>query len=464
MRVCVSSAAVAALLCGVLLSCVQLPRKPAETVSFSRLPDLTPPPAGGDALGLAGTFAGVHNGALIIAGGANFPLGWPKTATGTTAPKVYHRDVYVLVPSPSGLSEMTPDGDPMADSQAYAWHTFADVLPHGFSYGVSIPTDDGLICYGGEWKAPLVRDPASGKLAQERHLSARGFVLRWEPDMRQVTMSDRLHDDAAPLPDLTRGCALFGAARIGTRIYAAGGDTANGPSKQFLVLDLARASDEAAFRWTTLPSWPGPARMKHVVAAQSDGSTDCIYLFSGTGPDGARLTDAYRFSPGATGVTAGQAWLRLADVGQGTPEGTRCVAAAPGIACAGNLVLVLGGDDGAYYQRSEWTTLQANLVAARKAGGTEKLEALNAEMDRQMMAHPGFRRDILAYHTVSDTWTTLAALPAQPDPIRDNTVGNHVTTNVVQWGDVLVMPTGEVRPGVRSPRIWVLRLGSGGEK
>ncbi|MCC6681678.1 MAG: sodium:solute symporter, partial [Phycisphaeraceae bacterium] len=48
-----------------------------------------------DAIGVAGPVVGVHNDALIVGGGANFP-----TAEGQSiwdASKVWHDDVYVLI-------------------------------------------------------------------------------------------------------------------------------------------------------------------------------------------------------------------------------------------------------------------------------------------------------------------------------------------------------------------------------
>ena len=435
-----------------------------QSVTIGRLPDLPAPPAGGISLGLAGTFAGTHRGALIVAGGANFPDGWPKDKSGGPPQKVYHRDVYVL--------EKVDDADPK-------WHVFANVLPHGYSYGVSVSTADGVVCYGGEWKEPLAMDPETGKLGQKRHLSAEGFVLTWDAEAKKVALGTKLGEQGQALPPLPTATAYFGAALVKDTIYIAGGDCGEGPTDQFLSLNLKGKG----LKWEALPSCPGSPRWKNAVAAQSDGDSDCIYLFSGSGPDGMRLTDAWRFSPKAlTGAreqfdgepaefpawvkqrdTSGlvprhQVWRRLADVGAGDP-GVRCVAAAPAAKAGANHILVFGGDDGDYYQRPEWKALEAEIKAAQ--GDEAKLAGLLARKDQQMMAHPGFRPDILAYHTITDTWVTLAQLPRQNDPTPSgdgDTVGNHVTTNVVLWNGSLVMPSGEVRPGVRSPAVWQLRL------
>ncbi len=159
-------------------------------------------------------------------------------------------------------------------------------------------------------------------------------------------------------------------------------------------------------QWEILEPWLGPARSNPVAAAH-DGS---FYLFSGVErtPDGQGglslrfLTDAYRFHPD-------QGWEQLADL-------PHAVAAAPSPAAqyGPTHVLIFGGNDGADVPR------------------VQELK------DR----HPGFRRDILAYHIITDTWVTLDSLPAA-----------HVTTPVVQWGSDVIIPSGEIRPGTRSPAV-----------
>ncbi|MCF7973232.1 MAG: hypothetical protein K9N55_05425 [Phycisphaerae bacterium] len=76
----------------------------------------------------------MHNNALILAGGANFPDGLPWTTRpdGSSPRKMYNREIYVL----------------QKDS---AWALSDVTLPKGYSYGVSIPLKEGLLCIGGEW-------------------------------------------------------------------------------------------------------------------------------------------------------------------------------------------------------------------------------------------------------------------------------------------------------------------------
>ena len=61
--------------------------------------------------------------------------------------------------------------------------------------------------------------------------------------------------------------------------------------------------------------------------------------------------------------------------------------------------------------------------------------------------HPGFPKEALVYHTITDTWTSAGAIPR-----------NHVTTIAVEWDGAVIIPSGEVRPRVRSPKVWSVRL------
>ena len=160
---------------------------PSGALEWTALPAL--PPAAGQTVqpGLAGAFAGVHNDAMIVAGGANFPAGWPRDAEGRITPKLYQRNIYVL--------------EKTGAEGGYSWRLAEAKLEHGYSYGVSIPTADGLICIGGEWKGPLVVGETTGQATQERHASAAVFVLTWDAKARQVRISDRL---VAPGQDMDK--------------------------------------------------------------------------------------------------------------------------------------------------------------------------------------------------------------------------------------------------------------------
>ena len=73
--------------------------------------------------------------------------------------------------------------------------------------------------------------------------------------------------------------------------------------------------------------------------------------------------------------------------------------------------------------------------------------------------HPGFSDGVLAYHTITDTWVPAGRFPKDvgSDPVGDPAAGMWppVTTTTTWWNGRLVVPTGEIRPGVRTRRVLV---------
>jgi N-acetylneuraminate epimerase len=154
----------------------------------------------------------------------------------------------------------------------------------------------------------------------------------------------------------------------------------------------------------------GSSRILPVAAA----SGSALYLIGGAAfeeqdgkPTRRYLRDAWRY-------TAGAGWKRLADL-----PGP-CAAAPSPAAVIGGKILLLGGDDGSL----------AGVALAEK--------------------HPGFSRSILTYDIAANSWTAGGEVPAA-----------RVTVPCVPWRGNFVIPSGELRPGVRSPEIWSL---SGAQK
>ena len=114
------------------------------------------------------------------------------------------------------------------------------------------------------------------------------------------------------------------------------------------------------------------------------------------------LQDVWEYNPTTSG------WRQRADA-------PRCVMAGTGIGFGQSHIFVLSGATGELFFQA----------------------------DELKDDHPGFLKQSLAYHTITDTWTEAGATPA-----------NHVTTIAVRWRDEIIVPTGEVRPRVRSPKVF----------
>ena len=258
------------------------------TVTTRAALDWKPLPAIPDREGFAGSYAGTSGGALLVAGGANFPDKRPWEG-GT---KIWYDRVFGL------------------EREAAAWRELGK-LPAAGGYGVSVTLDTGVLLIGGG--------------DAQRNFSE-VWLAQW--DGREMKFS--------AWPSLPKPLAMAAGARVGRTIYVAGGLDRPDATRAQNVLFALNLDDPKA-GWRELAPWPGPERMLATAGAQ-DGS---FFLFSGARPvtDAAGKTvrewlrDAYRFTPGA-------GWKRLADL-------PRVAVAAPTPAPSiGGKLLVIGGDDG----------------------------------------------------------------------------------------------------------------------
>ena len=83
---------------------------------------------------------------------------------------------------------------------------------------------------------------------------------------------------------------------------------------------------------------------------------------------------------------------------------------------------------------------QSHVFVLSGADGT-----LMGRADGLKLAHPGFPKRVLAYHTITDTWIEAGESPA-----------NQVTTPAVRWGEQLILASGEVKPRVRTAAVWAI--------
>lgn len=225
------------------------------------------------------------------------------------------------------------------------------------------------------------------------------FIMRWDPVKEAIVRE--------ALPALPQPLAFGSATRIGQRIYLCGGQHGGSletASNQLWSLDLSQRGSDQDFHWQQLADCPGPTRALNLTIAQHDGFEDCVYVISGrrqADQEVEFLTDSWRYIPSK------QQWKRCADL-------PHCMMAGVGIAYGQSHVFVLSGADGSLFGRAE----------------------------ELKDAHPGFPKRSFAYHTITDTW-----IPAGETPL------NQVTAQAVQMGGRILVPSGEIRPRVRTPQV-----------
>jgi solute:Na+ symporter, SSS family len=258
-------------------------------------------------------------------------------------------------------------------------------LPRPLAYGISVTTKEGIVCIGGS--------------DAQRHY-ADSFLLSWN----RHTLNTK------PLPNLPVPLANAAGALLGNTVYVFGGSIEPGEKaalNRLFALNLSVAQPS----WSELEPCPGKPRILAVAAVQSGA----FFIVGGCALEPTAEGKVVRsYLPDTWRYTPGRGWRRMADLPHPV---TAAPSPAPSIGQAH--FLVLGGDDGS------------------KAGF------------QPMQEHPGLSNEVLAYHTITDTWAVMGRTPAP-----------RATVPVVEWNQWFVIPSGEVRPGVRSAEVWSLRPSS----
>ena len=274
--------------------------------------------------------------------------------------------------------------------RSYEWLDAQLQLHDAIAYAACVSTPDGVIVIGGEG----FRGGPNGAAVATVEKFADAFRLRFDGH-------DLVREDLPPLP---RPLSYGSAALVGSTVFVAEGST-------FYALDLAERSAE----WRTLPTWPGDPRT--VAVAASDGKR--FYLMSGRAKhdDGSwtLYQDAYAYDPRRA------RWSRLADL-------PWCIMAGVAIGDRHGITAYAGDRD-----VERWNEIEQLTADGRS-------DAVTWIYDH----HTGFNTDVLRYDVRRDRWTVAGQFAGPPQ----------VTTPAIEWDGDLVIASGEVRPGVRTPAVW----------
>lgn len=213
------------------------------------------------------------------------------------------------------------------------------------------------------------------------------FLMKWDPVSQQIKTES--------LPSLPFSMSKMAGALVDQKIYLAGGYADDQPANVFLCLDLSKWGNHD-FEWEILEDFPGPPRLQAIAVGQNAAEEQHFYLFSGSSypedvEDPLMLTDGLEYNP-KTGT-----WTKLPDI---PPNGQQA--------------LSLHGGSGI-------------------AMGTQHI-----------LFTGGVNREVLAYHTITQTWIK----------VQDNPFPSPAGAPMVRWDDGFVVVNGEIKPGVNSPEIY----------
>lgn len=328
-------------------------------------------------IGVAGAVSGISNGKLIVAGGANFPNGYPWEG----GIKRYHDDVYIF------------DIDENDSLRIAAIHK----LPLPVAYAAIAQSGNSIIYAGGE--------NAEG-------ISDKVFRLTYLGDTLQI-------DSLPSLPGaFTNGSMSF----YNNGLYFIGGEHADSTAASLWYFSF----EDSNSRWEQLASVPHPVShgMQMIL---SDKGKDYLYLFGGRSKNNNGISTIHK-EVYAFDFTLNQ-WLQKKSLPH--PLG-----AGVGVS-VNNTAILVGGDNGIVFNK-----IEGLIARAAKLEGLEKDKVLNEKTGLQR-DHSGFTRNVLLYNPELDEWSDGDTLPFDTP----------VTTNAVLHDQIIYITSGEIKPGVRTPRI-----------
>ena len=293
-------------------------------------------------------------------------------------------------PLTGGAKVTYPDVYVLRAAEAGLTETDHAQMPYPVAYGVSATTPDGVLYFGGS-------TDESGARAVTR-LTAPNGKLRTET-----------------LPALPFALQNGVAAYDKDTVYLGGGKQDGVLSKKFYTYDIKTGT------LTSLPDFPGEAREQSV--AEFLGGR--FFVFSG----GANVayTDGYAYDPKA------QTWTSVAGPNvNGTPVS---LLGARAVRLNADEMLVVGGFNREIY---DWAVSNLNTLQ-----GEEK-DAFRAHYFTMPPEDYHWNREILVYSAKDDAWRSVGQLPF-PAPCGE--------ALVIARG-ALFSISGEVKPGVRSPRLY----------
>ncbi|UCS92059.1 sodium/solute symporter [Echinicola marina] len=317
---------------------------------------------------------------------------FPGTAPWKGGTKYYSQKVHVLEKS----------------NGTYRWVKGINLqLATPVAYGTSISTPEGLLCIGGQNQDSVFKEV---------------FLLKWNSESRQVELQF--------LPDLPLALCNAAGGLIGNRVFLAGGEGKE-VSNAFLSLDL----EEEKLIWEQLTSWPGEARSHAMAAVQSNGEYECFYFFGGRNKKGNGISDLYSNAFCYDPIRA--EWKKISPLQDGNGQVLSFSAGTAAAQGAGHIVFY-GGVKGETFNQ-----LEHYAAILKSATDSLTISQIIEQRDSVLENHSGFDQSVLLYHTVTDSWQNMGELPFKTP----------VTTTAVKWGTDVILPSGEIAPGIRTPEI-----------
>lgn len=345
--------------------------------------------------GVSAAYAALIDDNLLVAGGCNFP----DKLGFEGGKKVFYDEILLF------------------NKTQNQWQTIGK-LPEAAAYGASVAIPDGYLWIGGQAATHSLATCYKVQYTKEKGLNLTDF------------------------PSLPEPLDNFAGTSIGSKVFVAGGNASGKPSNKVFYINTATDKE-----WKQLPDFPGDARVQPVLAAIEKDNDTLLYVLGGFFGGDATKTPTMGEKVLAFSLKQ-QQWHEVA-LQENPNKEIFSLTGATALAIDNRYIACFGGVNHSLfintitdlYHLGKDTTLTDEQ---RKQKNYDYM----AHYMTQPIAYYKFNQECYLFDTHTKQWSVL---DTQPDFARAGAtlVGTPTEFYLVQ---------GELKPGVRSPKTYKLKI------
>lgn len=297
-----------------------------------------------------------------------------------------------------------------------AWRKSTKKLPENLAYGASVATSDGILCIGGE---------------NEKMTSSAVFLLNYDPTNKNVQITD--------YPSLPEPLAYTSAVIEQEYVYVVGGKNSKKSTNSFYRLHL-----EERKAWEKLTDIPGLPRAVHTIAIQETKDSRKLFVIGGRNQIAGEKSH-----PLTTYLSYDLTTKKWEDEGEVLIDSKPRVLMGASAQTMGSMhLMVYGGSDEVLFNELENLSIQLGIEH-----NDSIVDNLIKRRNDILNNHQGFSKDIIAYNTITKKWFVYDSLSTKIP----------VTALTFNDNDNFFIVSGEVSPGIRTPKVQNFKIAEAAE-
>ena len=345
--------------------------------------------------GVSASYAALIDDNLLVAGGCNFP---DKLGV-EGGKKVFYDEILLF------------------NKTQNQWQTIGK-LPEAAAYGVSVAIPDGYLWIGGQTATNSLANCYKVQYSKEKALTLNSF------------------------PALPEPLDNFSGASVGSKVFVAGGNASGKASNKVFYINTATDKE-----WKQLPDFPGDARVQPVLAAIEKDNDTLLYVLGGFFGGDATKTPTMGEKVLAFSLKQ-QQWHEVA-LQENPNKEIFSLTGATALAIDNRYIACFGGVNHSLFIN---TITDLYHLGKDTSLTDEQRKQKNYDYMSHYMTQPiayyKFNQECYLFDTHTKQWSVLNI---QPDFARAG-------ATLVGTPSEFYLIQGELKPGVRSPKTYKLKI------